>query len=164
MIDVTGTQADALTLRSAQALDRAFLVDVYAETRADELALTDWTAEQRRAFVEMQFTAQDSDYRRRFPHAAFDVVLLGSEPVGRFYVDRRADAIHVLDIAIVRARQRRGIGTRLIRQLMDEAVRTNRAVSLYVEVFNPAQAWYASLGFAVRDVQGIHQLMTWRPA
>ena len=41
-----------------------FLVDVYGSTRDEELSQVAWTPGQREAFVEMQFAAQDTDYRR----------------------------------------------------------------------------------------------------
>jgi ribosomal protein S18 acetylase RimI-like enzyme len=151
----------SLALRPVTAPDRPLLVDLYAETRAAELALTPWSSEQRRAFVEMQFTAQDGDYRRRFANASFDVILANGRPVGRLYVDRRADSIHILDVIVAPEERGQGIGTGLLRELMDEAAATGRRVSLYVDTLSRARAWYDRLGFVPGDEPGMYLFMTW---
>jgi ribosomal protein S18 acetylase RimI-like enzyme len=155
---------ETITLRPAEPADRAFLLEVYASTRADELARVPWTYEQRRAFVEQQFTAQDTDYRRRFTTASFDVVMLGDEGVGRLYTDRRPKEVHIIDIALLPDFRRRGIGTTLFRRLFDEAEATGKAVTIYVERFNPAIALYRRLGFVqAADDGGVYLLMSREP-
>ena len=144
--------------------DRQFLLDLYAETRSAELAVTGWTDDQRRHFITMQFDAQDTDYRMRHPSASFDVVLLHGDPIGRLYVDRRLDTVHLIDITISAALQRRGIGTALLVQLQDEARATARSITLFADVSNPARAWYERLGFATVRLQGVHVFMSWRAA
>lgn len=144
--------------------DRQFLLDLYAETRSAELAVTGWTDDQRRHFITMQFDAQDTDYRMRHPSASFDVVLLHGDPIGRLYVDRRLDTVHLIDITISAALQRRGIGTALLVQLQDEARATARSITLFADVSNPARAWYERLGFAAVRLQGVHVFMSWRAA
>jgi ribosomal protein S18 acetylase RimI-like enzyme len=153
----------ALALRASAAADHDFLLALFAETRAAELALIHGTDEQRRAFVEMQFRAQDADFRARCPDASFDVVLLDGERVGRLYVDRRADAVHVLDITIASAWRGRGIGTELIARLQAEAAASGRSVTLYAENGGPAHRWYERLGFVADGGQGWHVHLRWEP-
>ncbi len=50
----------SITLRDETAEDDAFLREVYASSRADELALALWSQEQREAFLDSQFRAQHS--------------------------------------------------------------------------------------------------------
>jgi ribosomal protein S18 acetylase RimI-like enzyme len=155
------TTTRALALQPVTARDRPYLLRLYGESRAAELATTGWSEDQRRAFVELQFTAQDTHYRGRFPNASFDLVLLDGVPAGRLYVDRRPATIHVLDILVAAERRGTGIGTALLRALMDEAAAGGRAVSLYVEALNPARAWYERLGFLPDQRHEVHVLMTW---
>src|SRR5439155_13681319 len=89
------------TLRPAGNDDLAFLVRVYASTRAEELVPVPWSDADKAAFVAMQFEAQHAAYRSAYPHAAFDVIEVGGEPAGRLYVDRRPADIRVIDIALV---------------------------------------------------------------
>ena len=137
-------------LRPSADEDRAFLFRVYASTRWEELEAVPWTAEQKEAFLHQQFEAQDSDYRRNYEEASFDVIELAGEPVGRLYVDRRTDDIRVVDISLLPEHRGAGIGTRLLSELLEEGARTNKRVSIHVETHNPARRLYERLGFTPR--------------
>ena len=91
--------------------DRELLIAVYASTRAEELAPVPWDDAQKDAFIRMQFAAQDRYWREQKPGAEFCVVLVDGEPAGRLYLDRRADEIRIVDIALLPAWRGRGIGT-----------------------------------------------------
>ena len=127
--------------------DRPHLLEVYAATRAEELALVDWSEADKSAFVLMQFEAQDAHYREHYPEASFDVVLVDGEPAGRLYVQRWPDDIRIVDIALLPERRNAGIGTRLLRRIIDEASSSARKVSIHVERFNRALRLYDRLGF-----------------
>lgn len=157
-------------LRPAGPDDRADLLAVYASTRADELALTGWPDAQCQAFVTMQFDAQWRHYTLHHPQAVCQLVVLdepsGSGSVaGRLWVDRSAGRLHVLDIALLPPFRGRGLGTALLRALMAEAETRGVALTISVEVHNPALHLYERLGFEPQgEVQGIYQRMAWRPA
>lgn len=153
-----------LGLRNATLDDRRFLLGVYASTRADELARVPWTDDQKQAFVEMQFTAQDRCYREHHPTGSFDVVLVDSRPVGRLYVDRWPLEIRIVDIALLPEHRNAGVGTSLLRRLMAEAAASSRKLSIHVEVFNPAVRLYTRLGFVPVEDRGVHRLLEWAAA
>lgn len=153
-----------LRLRPASSSDEPFLRSVYASTRAQELAQVPWPAEQKVAFCEMQFKAQDTHYRDNFPESQFLIIEHNGIPAGRLYVDRREKELHILDIALLPDHQRAGIGTFLLRQLMEEASASSKFVSIYVEKFNPALNLYQRLGFVHISDLGVYNLMEWRPA
>ena len=153
----------AITLRPARDHDREFLYRVYASTREDELAVVPWTDAQREEFLRMQFTAQDSHYHTHFPDAAYDLVLRDGQPIGRLYVDRRPDELRILDIALLSEHRGGGIGTGLMRELLDEAARTGKAVRIHVEHNNPALRLYHRLGFTRVGDTGVYYLMEWVP-
>jgi ribosomal protein S18 acetylase RimI-like enzyme len=137
----------AASLRPAEPSDRPFLLEVYTSTRADELAQVPWADDAKRAFLEQQFTAQDTDYRRNWPDASYQVIVVDGKPAGRLYVDRADREIHILDIALLPAFRNRGVGSRLLRSLADEGDASGRLLSIYVERLNPARALYGRLGF-----------------
>jgi ribosomal protein S18 acetylase RimI-like enzyme len=153
-----------VTLRPTRTEDHEFLLAVYASTRADELAPVPWTEEQKAAFLKMQFEAQDTDYRRNYPDAEYSVVEVDGTPAGRLYVHRRPDEIRLIDIALLPAFRRRGIGTDLLERLFDEAASSVVPVTIHVELHNPARALYERLGFVVQGEQGLYALMRWTPA
>ena len=153
----------AVTLRPVTGDDRAFLVRVYGATRADELAVVDWSDADKAAFVEMQFTAQDSYYREHYPGSTFDVVVVDGVDAGRLYVDRWPDEIRIVDVAVLPEFRNNGVGTHLLETVMDEAAALGRKVSIHVEVFNPARHLYGRLGFTPVAERGVHLLMEWVP-
>ena len=110
----------SIALRRATGEDLPFLRRVYASTRAEELALVNWTDSQREAFVHMQFDAQHRHYHEQRPDADYLVILCDGQPAGRLYVAREADAIHVIDISLLSEFRGRGIGTYLFGGLIDE--------------------------------------------
>jgi ribosomal protein S18 acetylase RimI-like enzyme len=148
-------------LRPATKADRAFLVELYGSTRADELALVDWDDATKRAFVEHQFSAQDDHYRAHYPGATFDVIELDGERAGRLYVHRGEKEIRIMDIVVAPTFRGRGIGTALIEELMAEAGATGRSLSIHVEMQNPARSLYERLGFVPAGEHGVYVLMKW---
>ena len=159
----TNRDANVASLRPVRAEDEEFLRAVYAGTRAEELALVPWDAAQRAAFIRFQFAAQQRFYKSEFPDAEHHVILNNGQPVGRLYVDRRAQEIRILDIALLPAHRGLGIGTPLITALMAEAAGSERALGVYVDRDSRAQRLFARLGFSAREVNGIQVLMEWRP-
>lgn len=151
------------TLRTASAADAEFLCCVYASTRLEELQATGWHAGQIEAFLRMQFTAQDLHYRRQHPLARFDIVQAYGEDIGRLYVER-SEEIRVLDIALLPAYRRRGLGTSILRALLVEACAANRCVGLHVERRNPAANLYRKLGFVPVTDDGVYCQMRWQPS
>jgi ribosomal protein S18 acetylase RimI-like enzyme len=153
----------SLSLRPAQAADEAFLRQVYASTRAFELQQVPWTLEQKAAFCDMQFTAQDSYYRATFVTAQFLVIEQNAVPAGRLYVERQDDEIHIIDIALMPEHRGRGIGTYLLQKVMQEGQSIGKKVTIYVERYNPALSLYQRLGYELVKEHGVHYLMEWMP-
>ena len=156
-------QSSSITLRPVTPDDQEFLVEVYASTRAAELALVPWTNEQRQAFVGLQFTAQQDHYSKTYPTANHDIIISGDRRVGRLYVARLDHEIRIADITLLPGERNAGVGSYLIKQLLAEAERTGRAVRIYVEEFNPSLHLFKRLGFSPSEQQGIHLLMQWNP-
>lgn len=150
------------TLREVADSDRDFLVSVYASTRAEELAMTDWSEEQKAQFCQMQFTAQDAHYRQHYPTAQYFVIEVSSVPAGRFYVDHWSKEIRIMDIALLPAHRGQGVGTYLLTQLMQQATREGKTLSIHVERNNPALTLYQRLGFTVTEDKGVYLLLEWR--
>lgn len=151
-----------LDLRTVTADDTDFLYSVYASTRSDEMALVDWTDEQKEAFVWMQFNAQRQHYATYYPGAEYDIIQRDGLPVGRLIVDRSKDPLLLMDIVLLPEYRNAGIGTTLIKGLMVEAAGKNWSVSLHVEIFNPAMKLYDRLGFVKLAEEGIYYEMSWR--
>lgn len=152
----------AIILRPAGPADDGFLAELYADTRAEELAGVGWPDHEVAAFLRMQFEAQRTDYTARFPRSDNEIVLDGPVPVGRIWVNRAPDEIRLLDLAIRSDHRNRGIGTSLIRRLQDEALAAGRPLrhSVVKENVN-ALRLYSRLGFEIVGGVATHHLMEW---
>jgi len=150
-------------LRPAGAGDRDFLLQVYASTREEELRLVDWSDEQKAAFVRQQFEAQDAYYRDNYDPVTFDVIEVDGASAGRLYVARWDDEIRIIDIALLPEYRGRGIGTELLRALLDEAAEAWKRLSIHVELNNPARRLYDRLGFTPIEERGLYLLMEAAP-
>lgn len=151
-------------LRPATDADRDFLLAVYASTRAEELATTDWTEELKTAFVRQQFEAQDLHYRKHYEGAEYSVVEIDGRPVGRLYVVRWTREIRLMDIAFLPEERGRGVGGALVRDLLAEGEASGKTVTIHVEIYNPALRFYERLGFRPVSEYGVYRLMEWRPS
>jgi len=152
-----------VTLRASRPSDEEFLFSVYASTRADELALVDWTEEQKAAFLRMQFEAQSRFYVENYPGAEFQLILLDGQPAGRLYIHHRQDEIRIMDIALLPEHRRRGIGIALLNRILEEANDSHMPVTIHVERFNPAMQLYKRLGFHLKEDRGVYHLLEWSP-
>ena len=153
----------SVTCRPVVPSDYAFLLEVYASTRADEMALVPWNADQRQAFVKMQFAGQQEHYQNTFPTASHQIIQSSGRPVGRLYVDRLEQEIRIIDITVMPAERNAGIGSFLLSGLMDEAARVGKVVRIYVENYNPSLRLFERLNFKPVDEQGFHLLLEWSP-
>ena len=152
-----------ISLRPEKPDDEGFLFEVYAGTREEELALTNWDEPMRRAFLNQQFNAMRQGYRSMFPAGEFLIIQLDGNPAGRMVIDRGGREIHLVDLALLPAQRNRGVGTFLMRQVCAEAADAGKPVRLCVLKNNRAFRWYERLGFAKTGDLGAYDEMEWRP-
>jgi len=161
--DQASAVGQSISLRPATSADENFLLEVYASTRADEMALLPWSEEQKRAFVLAQFIAQQQHYQKTYPDATHDIVLSDKRATGHLHVARLAEEIRIVDLALHPRDRNRGIGSDLLKRLISEASQAGKLLTVYVESFNPALRLFERLGFSRGEAQGIHILMQRRP-
>lgn len=150
-------------LRSVAPQDEDFLLSLYAGTRADELDQAQWREGQREQFIKWQFEMQRREYDARFPEAEYDVILVDDSPAGRIWIGEEAQQIRLLDIAILPQFQNRGLGTLLLRRLIDEAKIAGKPLRHMVFVLNnDAHRFYERLGFVIIEDLGAYKHMEWR--
>ena len=141
-------QLSQVIQRAEQPDDEAFLQELLGQSRPDLVALP--FAESLKALVvNQQFQAQHRNYKTRFPGADFDIIEFQEQPVGRLYIDRNFREIRVIDIALLPAWRGRGIGTRLMLRVINEATLLRLPLRLTVRPDIRACQWYLNLGFLV---------------
>jgi GNAT superfamily N-acetyltransferase len=150
-------------LRPYEPDDLPFLQALYATTRAEEMAFAPWPEEQKAAFLHQQLNARETYYAAEYPGARNDVVLVDGLAAGRLMVDRSATEVCVVDIALLPDWRRRGIGSRLLGEVIDEATSAGLPVRLHTDPGGAARRLYLRLGFVPVHVEGFHELMERHP-
>lgn len=87
------------------------------------------------------------------------VVEVSGETSGLIEVDDRFDRIDIMNIEVIPAVQKRGIGTGLLRAILERA--NGRTVHLQVLKVNPARRLYERLGFKHVGETSTHFQMAW---
>jgi ribosomal protein S18 acetylase RimI-like enzyme len=154
---------EEVVLRPMTDADLPFLEQVYASTRTDELAQTDWSEAQKSQFIAFQFQAQHQHYRTHYHDAQFFVIERAGVDVGRLYLHWRTDELRIVDIALLPEARGHGLGNALLVALMQRAADAGKSVSIHVEQMNPAMRLYRRLGFEKIGEHGIYHLMQWNP-
>ena len=148
-----------VTYRPRTSADLAFLFAVYASTREAELAQTGWPLDARLEFLRQQFEAQRQHYDRHYPDAEWLVIQVEGEDAGRLYIEEWRDQIRIIDIALLPAARRRGFGAAILEDVIAQASRGAKKVSIHVEKNNPAMELYRRLGFEAVEDKGVYDLM-----
>jgi ribosomal protein S18 acetylase RimI-like enzyme len=149
----------AITVRPAFPAEEELLFRIYASTRTEELAQTDWSAAQQEAFLRRQSAAQLAHYRQHYPGALFALITANGRPIGRLFLHQTAHEHRLMDIALFPEWRGRGIGSSLTAQIIAEADAQNVPASLHVERFNPAYRLYTRLGFREVEERGVYVFM-----
>lgn len=127
------------------------------------MSVVDWSEEQKKAFLTMQFEAQHKHYQVYYADADFDIIELDKKPIGRLYLERRQDEFRIVDIALLPKYRGRGVGSHFMKSIMNESAKNNLPVRIHVEHDNPAMRLYLRLGFTQIDTNGVYHLMEWTP-
>jgi ribosomal protein S18 acetylase RimI-like enzyme len=140
-----------------------FLRALYISTRWEEMAATNWSNEEKLAFLSDQFALQDLHYTRYYAETMRIIVTNAEQPIGRLYLHGSSQEIRIVDISLLPSHRGRGIGGALLRGVFGIARARNCAVTIHVEHVNPARRLYDRLGFVFVAGDGIYHKMEWRP-
>ena len=106
---------------------------------------------------------QRQHFRSRFRPGADQVILLDGAEIGVISTEGKDGEVFLSKIYILPEYQGRGIGTQLIREILDKAGRKGLPVGLRVLKVNPAKGLYERLGFEVVAQTGTHYVMRAMP-
>jgi len=127
------------------------------------MASQNWSDEEKEKFVRMQFNAQHKYYHQTFLGSNFDIIQMNGKDIGRFYVGRWKEETRVIDITILPQFRGRGIGSSLMKAILQEAALKKVAVRIHVEHYNPALSLYQKLGFHIIGDTGVYYFLECRP-
>jgi ribosomal protein S18 acetylase RimI-like enzyme len=145
--------------------DAAFRLALFRASRGSAWDQIPLPAELLTQVMEQQFSAQIQGYRAAYPQARLEIVTVDDLPVGRLATDHGADALHLIDIAVIPERRSQGIGGTILRALMDEAAGAGTPLTLQVARDNlAAQRFYHRLEFALAAADDTHLTLRWPPS
>ena len=155
------TIRERVTFRPETEDDAEFLYRIYAGTREQEMRMVDWPDEQKDEFLRSQFHAQTLHYKNNYIDAEYSIILVDGQPAGRLYLHQDPGDLRIMEISLIPEHRGSGIGTLLLREIMDRAAAAGHIVSIHVEQFNPALRLYERLGFKAVDTNGVYYLLQW---
>lgn len=158
---VTHPKKAEVTFRVIDAADRDFLYRAYASTRAEEMAVTGWGAAEQDSFLRSQFDLQSKSYEMNFIGAVHRIIQLDGTDIGRLIINRADDHLRLIDITILPAWRGRGIGTDILRSLMNEALGGKVPMRLFADTHGRAQRLYLRHGFRPLRVVGYYTEYEW---
>jgi GNAT superfamily N-acetyltransferase len=161
--DRVAVSRDAITLRPATPADYDFMRRLYHATRAEEMLQFPFDEARKIEFLDQQFAAQFQHYGIHYPTCERNIIEQDSQPIGRLWIDEWKDQIRLVDIALMAPNRRSGIGTALVKDVLERGRRAGKPVTIHVENFNPALRLYERLGFEHVDTNGVYYLMRWTP-
>ncbi|HMH43827.1 MAG TPA: GNAT family N-acetyltransferase, partial [Pyrinomonadaceae bacterium] len=154
---------ESITLRPVDERDEDFLIELYKSSRGDDLRGLGWDEDRINEFLEMQYEAQ-SKLQDDHERVSDQLVLMNGKPIGRLWVESRADEIRCVDLALLADYRNQGVGTLLIQRLQEQARPADMPLRLQVIRFNRAVNLLERLGFRRVSETGTHFQMEWLPA
>ncbi|ACL59738.1 GNAT family N-acetyltransferase [Methylobacterium nodulans] len=155
--------ADILLRRSEGPDDAPFLLTLFAVAQGGPLAALDPPL--RDLLLRQSFAGQTATYRARHPQGRFEIVECSGRPVGRIVTDRDVAALTIVDLALLPEWRGRGLGTRLLEDILAEARAAGLPVRLSVAAQNAgARRLYARLGFRAVASSDLALDLAWTPA
>ena len=149
--------------RRATPQDEAFLFDVFCSTWQKEVAAMP-NPDLVQHFLRIQYTAHNTKLWVRFPDHERWIVLHEDKRAGRFFLHRSPSMLHIVEITLLPEFRSAGIGTRILRDVMAEAVRNGQSVSLRVPRRNIRAAnLYNALGFSLVTMDDQDSYFEWTP-
>jgi GNAT superfamily N-acetyltransferase len=99
--------------------------------------------------LKLDMARQRENFRQQWRLTEVRIITIAGNDVGWLQSTPAKDAIFLAQLYLDRRFQRQGIGSRVVRAMIDEAAQEGKAVTLGVVKINPARRLYERLGFSV---------------
>jgi ribosomal protein S18 acetylase RimI-like enzyme len=99
--------------------------------------------------LKLDMAAHAASFRRQWQVGEVRIIMLDGADIGWLQSTTRDGSLFLGQLFVDGALQRRGLGTEVMRCLIDEAAQNRQAMTLEVVKTNPAKRLYDRLGFRV---------------
>jgi ribosomal protein S18 acetylase RimI-like enzyme len=159
------TQLGLLRTRPQTDADESFLSHLFESVKGADFAQMPISPAAQLHLLQMQYHAMNESYRASYPDAAFEIITLDDMPIGRLICDAMKDRLQVVYIAFVTDWRHRGLGTTLMRVLLEQAESLHLDCQATVAIDNlPSLGLWAKLGFFERSRDAVNVVVVWQPA
>jgi ribosomal protein S18 acetylase RimI-like enzyme len=141
-----------------------FLYDVYASTREAEMAKTGWDNMSIDQYLHLQFKLQNTQFHHNYPKASYNIISWDGNHVGRLFVNRAKDEIRIIDFSLLTKYRNKGLGTRIMRNLVAESEKDGKPLRLSVERSCAAIRLFEREGFTATEDLGAFRFMQRLPS
>ncbi len=114
--------------------------------------------------LNLNMEAQVAGFRQRWDVTEVRIITLDGTDIGWLQSFLRDDTLFLAQLFVDGALRRQGIGTEVVKGLVEEAARVGRTVTLGVVKTNPALRLYERLGFRTthEDERKFYMRRDWR--
>ena len=138
-----------ISLRPGTSEDSDFLYNLHRAAMQQYVAQT-WGWDE---------TWQRKYFQRHFNPEECQIITFQRKDVGVLSVRKQETEVFLKSIEVLPEYQNQGIGTTVLKSILEEAHDTGQAVCLQVLKVNPARSLYERLGFLITGETTIHYLM-----
>lgn len=156
------TQNVSYYLRKRGSQDEPFLLQLYMAQQQEVMRSWGWDIAQQQVFLEMQYRARNAGYATAYPDSVSNIICDPDQvSIGRMLISNQQKAIHLVDIALLPAYQRRGIGTQVLSDLQKRGMTEGKKITLQVPCDSSARRLYVRLGFQLIRQDPVYVQMEW---
>ncbi|PAD76119.1 hypothetical protein CHH67_12975 [Paenibacillus campinasensis] len=142
-----------------------FFYLLYEKSREPEMALWNWTEQEKKTFLRMQYDFQCRSYQWQYPNLVGRMIHYRGQPVGKLVTVCGDRELRLIDLIIHPDFQGLGIGTSVVVKLQHEARVRRMPLGLSVQSHNMrAYKWYVKLGFEKVLEHEAYISMHWVPS
>jgi ribosomal protein S18 acetylase RimI-like enzyme len=140
--------------------DELFIRRLMMKTLACQLAAHLWPDEVRETLLDAQYRIRREGFRSGDGNIQSVIVLIERERVAWYVTSELDDEVRLVSLVVQSEHCGKGIGSAILRQLLDAADRSGKTVRLSVAMNNPgASELYSRLGFHRTGGDGTHYAM-----
>jgi ribosomal protein S18 acetylase RimI-like enzyme len=141
------------SLRAATEEDFGFLLRLHERTMRPYVEITfgPWDTEWQKAY-----------FRQHFHPQRIQIIQIDGQDAGMIEIQERSEEVFIINIEVAPEYQRKGLGSRVIRDILAEAEREGKPVALQVLKANVrARSLYQRLGFGVTGENETHYILAY---
>ena len=150
-------------LRERKDSDQEFVKALFCRIRVIELKAETWPEQLKDQITSMQFEAFEKAMTDEYPGIQGHILMVDSERIGWYQQEESEKVINAISLFILPEYQGNGIGSKLLRNVINDSKIKRKPVYFEVEKVNPAFNLYKRLGFKVHGENELKYFMNYTP-